>query len=383
MPPDRQSMTLNSGAKYWYEFPPNINIGLNKDTQYRASLHFRPMKVNGQTVSSFLGDTDLSEILENIMNKGTELFKSHTGLNKKIKFAKENRDQLDGPAAAAAEAAGEPSTVRGLEPIIRTGKNTDLFGDLEDRHVSLFLPMNIQQMENVSVGPENLGPIGGAVSAALMGGSGSLASVASSALSAGLGGIGDMMTGNVSGEFGSLIANRLVSKLNTSAGLGVQNATRIQVSPNTRSIFKQVNIREWSFTFQMIPTSEEESIVIENIIDFFRMEQLPVELGAGDTGVSVAYRFPNLMTIEANYMTDDGEQIPIITRFLPAYLQAVDVTYNTTAMSFYDNGKYHDATMSLKFIEYRPLNKHDILLERQYLNKTSALAPDDIIKDFE
>ena len=381
MPP--ASQTYQKGAKYWYQFPPNINLGMDNDTNYRASLHFRPMKVNGATVSSFLGDTDLSAVLESIMDKGVELFKSHTGQSKRKEFAKKNRDQLDGPAAAAAEAASEPSTVRGLEPIIRTGKNTDFFGDLEDRHVSLFLPMNVQQMENVAVGPENLGPIGGAVSAAIAGGSGSLASVASSALSAGLGGIGDMMEGNVSGEFGSLIANRLVSKLNTSAGLGVTNATRIQVSPNTRSIFKQVNIREWSFTFQMIPTSEEESIEIENIIDFFRMEQLPVELGAGDTGVSVAYRFPNLMTIDATYTSDEGKIIPIITRFLPAYLQAVDVTYNTTAMSFYENGKYHDATMSLKFIEYRPLNKHDILLERKYLNKTSALAPDDIMKDFE
>jgi len=96
----------------------------------------------------------------------------------------------------------------------------------------------------------------------------------------------------------------------------------------------------------------------------------------------MAYRFPNLMTIQANYTSEEGNIIPIITRFLPAYLQAVDVTYNTTAMAFYENGKYHDATMSLKFIEYRPLNKHDILLERQYLNKTSPLGPDYIMKDF-
>ena len=371
-----QKRRITEGADYWYEFPPNVTLGMLNDTNYRASLHFRPMKVNGATVSSFLGDTDLTEILSNVGDKITDYAKDFVGLKK-------DTDELTPDLSPDGPNAGATNPVRGLEPIIRTGKNTDFFGDLEDRHVSLFLPMNVQQMENVAVGPENLGPIGGAVSAAIAGGSGSLASVASSALSAGLGGIGDMMEGNVSGEFGSLIANRLVSKLNTSAGLGVTNATRIQVSPNTRSIFKQVNIREWSFTFQMIPTSEEESIEIENIIDFFRMEQLPVELGAGDTGVSVAYRFPNLMTIDATYTSDEGKIIPIITRFLPAYLQAVDVTYNTTAMSFYENGKYHDATMSLKFIEYRPLNKHDILLERKYLNKTSALAPDDIMKDFE
>ena len=365
-----QKTRITQGAKYWYEFPPNVSLGTLNDTNYRASLHFRPMKVNGATVSSFMGNKDLSEILGGVGNFVADKTKEIAGIT--------NPNQEVTPDLSP-EGPNAPTKTRGLEPIMRTDRE-DLFGDLEDRHVSLYLPMNVQQMENVSVGPENLGPVGGAVSAAIAGGSGSLSSIASSAVAGGLSGIGDMMSGNVSGEFGSLLANRLVSKLNTSAGLGVTNATRIQISPNTRSIFKQVNIREWSFSFQMIPTSEEESIVIENIIDFFRMEQLPVELGAG--GVSMAYKFPNLMTIEANYTSEEGRIIPIITRFLPAYLQAVDVTYNTTAMSFYDNGKYHDATMSLKFIEYRPLNKHDIIHERDYLNKQTPLAPDDLMRDF-
>ena len=59
----------------------------------------------------------------------------------------------------------------------------------------------------------------------------------------------------------------------------------------------------------------------------------------------------------------------IITRFLPAYLQSEDVTYNTSGMSFYDNGSFHDATLNLKFIEYRPLNKLDIAREREHLGK--------------
>ena len=351
------------GAQYWYQFPPSIAEG-SSDTQYRASLHFRPMRVDGATVSSFTGGKNF----EDIIDAGFESIKDIFGPkpNAEEKTIIDGMNQADGVR------------VKGLEPIMRTGK-TDEFGELQDRHVSLYLPMNVQQMENVSVGPENLGPIGGAVQAAIAGGGSNIASILTTAVGAGISGIGDVMKGNVSGEFGSLVANRLVSKLSSSAGLGVSNATRISVSPNTRAMFKQVNIREWSFTFQMIPTSEEESILIENIIDFFRMEQLPVELGAG--GVSMAYRFPNLMTIDASYTTEEGEVIPIITRFLPSYLQSVDVTYNTTAMSFYENGKYHDATMSLKFIEYRPLNKHDIIHERDYLNKTTPLAPDDMIRN--
>ena len=147
---------------------------------------------------------------------------------------------------------------------------------------------------------------------------------------------------------------------------------------NTRSIFKQVNIREWNFSFQLIPTSEKESIEIEDIIDFFRHEQLPEELGTGQ--ISMAYKFPNLMKIQALYYQTDEEgnyldYFPIITRFLPAYLQSVDVTYNTSGMSFYSNGKFHDATLNLKFIEYRPLNKQDIKRERTYLNRANLTKP--------
>ena len=377
MPPKSQTSHSPPSSGYHYQFPPSIATNANQNgTNYRASINFQPMKVNGATVSSFFGQKDFAEIFQKMEDTATDLIKTFLG-DPSTAAKKKAEQQLtpdlspDGPNTVA-----EP--LKGLEMIVRSDTE-DMFGDLEDRQVSLFLPMNIQQIENVTVGPENLGPVGGAVSAAIAGGSGSLVGIASSAFSAGLGGIGDMMAGNVSDEFGSLLANRLVSKLNTSAGLGVTNATRISVSPNTRSIFKQVNIREWSFTFQMIPTSEEESIEIENIIDFFRMEQLPVELGAG--GVSMAYRFPNLMTIDAHYISEDGTEIPIITRFLPSYLQAVDVSYNTSGMSFYDNGKYHDATMSLKFIEYRPLNKHDIDLERKKLNKTSPLMPNDLIKE--
>ena len=375
MPPKSQTSHAPPSG-YHYQFPPSIATNANQNgTNYRASINFQPMKVNGATVSSFFGQKDFAEIFEKMESAVTDITKDFFGLGND-QSALENQTQAE--KAMGRDKLVAPVTPKGLEMIVRTDTE-DMFGDLEDRQVSLFLPMNIQQIENVTVGPENLGPVGGAVSAAIAGGSGSLVGIASSAFSAGLGGIGDMMAGNVSDEFGSLLANRLVSKLNTSAGLGVTNATRIQVSPNTRSIFKQVNIREWSFTFQMIPTSEEESIEIENIIDFFRMEQLPVELGAA--GVSMAYRFPNLMTIDANYISEDGTEIPIITRFLPSYLQAVDVSYNTSGMSFYDNGKYHDATMSLKFIEYRPLNKHDIDLERKKLNKTSPLMPNDLIKE--
>ena len=71
-----QKTRITQGADYWYEFPPNVSLGTLNDTNYRASLHFRPMKVDGATVSSFMGNKDLSEILGGVgefaLDKGGE-----------------------------------------------------------------------------------------------------------------------------------------------------------------------------------------------------------------------------------------------------------------------------------------------------------------------
>ena len=367
-------MTLNlnitEGNPFIHQFPLGMYDGMS-DTQYRASIQFVPLKVSGQTISKFAG-TDLA-----IFNAGDKLVDTVKGLAEK---------GLDALTNFAGLAPDDPDILKQSEDynkVIANHRNKEIksiepmtydddFGVTQMQRACLYMPMTVQQMENVSVGPESLGVIGGSISSVIAGGNATLTGLANKAVQAGIGGAIDFVSGNAGAELGSLMANKIASRLNTQAGLGVQNATRIQISPNTRSIFKQVNIREWNFSFQLIPTSEKESVEIENIIDFFRMEQLPEELGAN--GISMAYRFPNLMKIRAYYhkINEDGrfeEIVPLVTRFLPAYLQSVDVTYNTSGMSYYDNGKFHDATLNIKFIEYRPLNKNDIIKEREYMRR--------------
>ena len=374
MPPENRS---NEPAGYTYSFPPSIDEGGDSltDEKYRAVLSFNPVKVDAVTVGSLIGqDNLLAKVLSGDIANIEDL----------SKFYNENINQFsrgEGPTERREE---EQKAIRTSLKAKRTTENTTLHGkgvdDLgtpDNRYVHLYMPMNIQQNESVVAGPEQLGIVGGMVSGTLMGAQGqnrSVADIASSAFKGTFAGMGELMRGQTAPEFGSLIANRLVSKLSTNAGNATSLATRIAVNPNTRALFKQVNIREWNFVFQMIPTSPDETKRIENIIDFFRTEQLPTELVSEAGGVGMAYRFPNLMHIKALYRDERTNQYkPILTRFLPAYLQAVDVTYNTTAMSFYEGGKFHDATMNIKFIEYRPLNKDDIDVERKYLGKDDKI----------
>lgn len=361
---------------YTYSFPPSIDEGGDSltDEKYRAVLSFNPVKVDAVTVGSLIGkDSYLGKILSGEIASLSDL-----GDEYKDRLKKKEKEQAGYPGssntkedAKAKALATSLKAKRSTENTTVRGKGKDDLGYPDNRYVHLYMPMNIQQNESVVAGPEQLGIVGGMVSGTLMGaGSKSVADIASSAVKGTFAGMGELMTGKTAPEFGSLIANRLVSKLSTNAGNATSLATRIAVNPNTRALFKQVNIREWNFVFQMIPTSPDETKRIENIIDFFRTEQLPTELVSEATGVGMAYRFPNLMHIKALYRDERTNQYkPILTRFLPAYLQAVDVTYNTQAMSFYEGGKFHDATMSLKFVEYRPLNKDDIDVERKYLGK--------------
>ena len=375
-------MALNN-IGYRYSFPPSIdedNSDALSDEKYRAVLSFNPVKVDAVTVGSLIGKDNL---LSKIIGGELSSLEDFADEYRKRLEAKEKQDEIGIPGERAPELKEEKAFATSLtakrteENTTMRGRHADDIGRPENRYVHLYMPMNIQQNESVVAGPEQLGIAGGMVAGTLLGGGGdrSVIDIANAAYKGTVTGIGELMTGKASGEFGSLIAQRLVSKLSTNAGNATSMATRIAVNPNTRAIFKQVNIREWNFVFQMIPTSPYESTLIENIIDFFRMEQLPTELVTSG-GVGMAYRFPNLMHIKALYRDErTGRYKPILTRFLPAYLQAVDVTYNTTGMSFYEGGKFHDATMNLKFIEYRPLNKDDIDVERDYLGKTDRIKP--------
>ena len=253
-------MTLNlnitEGNPFIHQFPLGMYDGMS-DTQYRASIQFVPLKVSGQTISKFAG-TDLA-----IFNAGDKLVDTVKGLAEK---------GLDALTNFAGLAPDDPDILKQSEDynkVIANHRNKEIksiepmtydddFGVTQMQRACLYMPMTVQQMENVSVGPESLGVIGGSISSVIAGGNATLTGLANKAVQAGIGGAIDFVSGNAGAELGSLMANKIASRLNTQAGLGVQNATRIQISPNTRSIFKQVNIREWNFSFQLIPTSEKK-----------------------------------------------------------------------------------------------------------------------------
>ena len=56
-------------------------------------------------------------------------------------------------------------------------------------------------------------------------------------------------------------------------------------NPNTRSLFKSVSLREFTFQFKFIPLSEQEHDHVISIIKFFRTELYPEDITVDVGGV--------------------------------------------------------------------------------------------------
>ena len=141
----------------------------------------------------------------------------------------------------------------------------------------------------------------------------------------------------------------------------VQSGTRVALNPNTQAMFKAVPLREFTFTFKMIPTTAEEALEIKKIIKFFRTELYPtvIPLG-GEGGVAAGYEFPNVFRIEMKY--NDDKQLA--TKILPSYLRNFTATYNASSMGFHKDGEFTEVDISMTFMEHTTLHKK--LIEQDY-----------------
>jgi hypothetical protein len=229
-----------------------------------------------------------------------------------------------------------------------------------DRRIALYLPRAIQIQDTVTYDNAfQLGLIGGAIEAGLQSG----ASAAGSALgaianeAAGLGNTLLGRTGGMSQEAAGILSGKVAAKIpviGDAAGGAVRSATGLTTNPNVRAIFKDVPIRNFSFAFQLIPTSQNEAIVIEDIIKTFRTELYPTALRAG--GVNVGYRFPNRFLIKVKYNNRDIKGI----RFLPVYMQSFNATYNSATGGMHSDGRFSAVDISMTFTETRAISKSDI-----------------------
>ena len=221
--------------------------------------------------------------------------------------------------------------------------------------VSLYLPTTLQFNDRINYADTDLGMTGGAAYNAIRaGGSGRdiLRSGFDSFISA-FGSLGDAFAYGLSSEAAQVAALRLVSASSELTG-AVEVGTGVTLNPNRRSTMKDVPIRNFQFTFKLIPTSEAEYQAIDGIIKFFRAEMYPESKSAA--GVPVAFTFPSKFFIKMDY---NGKRVG--TGILPCFLESTNVVYNPNNMAFHKDGNPQEVDLTLVFREERALTKQDVI----------------------
>lgn len=235
------------------------------------------------------------------------------------------------------------------------GITTEYVDDLPA--IKLYMPQAINFNDQVQYSNQNLGASGAAALAGVNA-TGSIAAGAKAFFGDALGFLGDAFSGAIEDPgLRRLALNRAAqslptgSQINTAASIGFQ----VVVNPNTRVLFENVTIRDFSFQFDFYPVSFAEAQVVQKIIKFFRTELYPSTIGS-EQGVPIGFNFPHVFEIKLRI---GGRNAPMPQPEL-CYLRGVQSTYNPGSMSFFDDGSPTHTAMTLNFTEFRTLSKQDI-----------------------
>ena len=182
---------------------------------------------------------------------------------------------------------------------------------LEERNepiVMLYYPMSTQFNDNALYDNANIGATGAIAEAALNSGLGVTGAVIQN-LQSGANSLSDVLSANpqIGEDAMALSVSRINSFFGGLLGSGIQNTVSLQariiINPNTRSIFRGVNLREFNFQFKFIANSAEEARAVQNIVKHFRKELYPDVFGVtvGDQEAAVGFKFPNAFKISFQF----------------------------------------------------------------------------------
>lgn len=217
--------------------------------------------------------------------------------------------------------------------IVRGGESKRILGET----CTLYMPVGLQIADKVEYENVQLGAIGAA-----------------------MGGVSDPNAAASEGNLGDTakqLVAQAVSKFSERAGAAARARSLSAPNPNTRALFKQVNLRQFQFTFKLIPNSESEANNIPEIIKYFRTEMYPENITFDD--LALGYKFPNKFQIQ--FQTGGNE---LVTKLSDCYLEAFQTNYNPSNAAFLQKGSnpahFSETDISLTFMEARTLSKDDI-----------------------
>lgn len=223
--------------------------------------------------------------------------------------------------------------------------------------IILPIPQSIQDSNSANWGPNSLNSLAGA------GVAGVEQAIKSSSLISGASGsimqIFSKFNEGVTEGTGQQAASAAFSGMAVQALLGqgapdfnalISRSSGAVVNQNVELLFNGVDLRQpFTFVYDIVPRSEQESLIVKNIIRTFKQEMTPRKGTTGETGSGFFVKSPNIFILE--YMSG-GRPHPFLHKFKPCALTNMSVNY--TGSGTY--ATYSDATpvhmnLSLAFQE--------------------------------
>ena len=247
--------------------------------------------------------------------------------------------------------------------------------------VRLPMPNQIQDSNNVSWGPDQISNITAAVASGVlpMVSPDNISSLISGDFSKVIQGAQDIpanakkLLTNIVGAMkganaGAAAQGLLGSKILNMAGFDVSAESILArgrgVIPNNNMelLFNAPALREFQFNWKMSPRSEDEAVVVNKIIKFFKAGMAVKKqsnTGSG-TGASYFLGTPNIFDVQ--FITTGNEQIDGIMRIKECACTACAVNYTPEGnWAAYEEGQPVSVIMTLKFSELEPIYDIDYL----------------------
>ncbi len=162
---------------------------------------------------------------------------------------------------------------------------------------------------------------------------------------AGVGAAAGAISGKLGGAIGLLASGGLANSI-----ASVRSKRRqTSLNPQEFMLFKAPNSRQFSFSFNMMPRSLEESRQCESIIKYFRTRMYPVV-----DEKDLVYNFPEVFSIRFGKVSG-------IPKIAESALTNATTSYNPNSMSYFKKeGRPVEITFTLSFQELMPLTSEQI-----------------------
>lgn len=123
-------------------------------------------------------------------------------------------------------------------------------------------------------------------------------------------------------------------------------------------LFKRPNFKEFTFSWTLAPTSQEESQTLTDILNIFRKNMLPSKTGGSIGGISAGLKYPNI--VQPRF---DSESRKHMFEFKPCAVKSVHFDYTGSGMpAFFKNSKAPaQVRLTISLIELEYWTQEDVM----------------------